>query len=819
MRPEFALSLSFEGIGLLYRESGGWRLLDEVPLASDDLTQALGALREMGEAIAADFRCVLVLPNDQIRYLSLETGRARDEVRRVKAAEALEAATPYGVDDLSFDIAANGRMTHVAAVARETLDEAESFAVDHGFRPVGFTAIPPEDSFPQAPDFGATRFAGEHPDALHEHDPVVISITARGPLPAAQPASQEPPAPASEPEAPPEPQAAPATKPTAETAVAPLRLTGADEVDATSSEDGSPADTARQVAIDTRAPAPAAFASIRARRDDTADATKSLSGVTRDDVGATAPVIQPPSGEAADTDDRVSAQLRFDPASLIKGLRADPVIDEPEEEDQAKSNGVATSFFSRRASRAAPAAITPAAANGPVNSRTPHADPDEGAPDDGTDEKRRMTIFGARETEVGGKPRFLGLALTVLLLLFLAGVAAWAALFLEDGVAGLFGRENAPQIAVSDPDEAPVETPVIAPEDVPVVTALTTAVPPDEVAMIDLRNEGDDLALLEDSMAEPEPEPEPAPLLSEADAQARYAVTGIWERGPDQPATPTIGQIDDIYIASIDPADLAHDAIALPEANPEHTDKAMDRQPVPPPSGTTFQFDENGLVVATREGALTPEGITVFLGKPSVLPKALPERADDASPESDAVKLALLAEIRPRLRPGNMADRVERSQTGGYTLDELASVRPKMRPATEKAQAERDTAKTDQAIVASLKPRVRPSNFAQIVDRAMPKEVAVATPVSASVTPSIPSSASVARQATMKNAINLRKVNLIGVYGTANDRRALVRLPNSRYKKVKVGDRIDGGKVVAIGDQELRYQKGGRNLVLTLPKS
>ena len=54
--------------------------------------------------------------------------------------------------------------------------------------------------------------------------------------------------------------------------------------------------------------------------------------------------------------------------------------------------------------------------------------------------------------------------------------------------------------------------------------------------------------------------------------------------------------------------------------------------------------------------------------------------------------------------------------------------------------------------------------------------------------------------------------------GTPIGRRALVRLSSGRYKKVKVGDRIDGGQIVAIGDSELRYQKGGRNVVLRMPR-
>jgi hypothetical protein len=70
----------------------------------------------------------------------------------------------------------------------------------------------------------------------------------------------------------------------------------------------------------------------------------------------------------------------------------------------------------------------------------------------------------------------------------------------------------------------------------------------------------------------------------------------------------------------------------------------------------------------------------------------------------------------------------------------------------------------------------------------------------------------------VKNALNLRKINLIGVYGQPSDRRALVRLSNGEYKKVKVGDRIDGGRVSAIGENQLRYTKGGRNITLQMPK-
>jgi hypothetical protein len=44
-----------------------------------------------------------------------------------------------------------------------------------------------------------------------------------------------------------------------------------------------------------------------------------------------------------------------------------------------------------------------------------------------------------------------------------------------------------------------------------------------------------------------------------------------------------------------------------------------------------------------------------------------------------------------------------------------------------------------------------------------------------------------------------------------------VRLPNGTLKKVKVGDPLDGGQVVAISANELRYQKSGKMVVLQMP--
>jgi type IV pilus biogenesis protein PilP len=104
--------------------------------------------------------------------------------------------------------------------------------------------------------------------------------------------------------------------------------------------------------------------------------------------------------------------------------------------------------------------------------------------------------------------------------------------------------------------------------------------------------------------------------------------------------------------------------------------------------------------------------------------------------------------------------------------------------------------------------------------RAAPAAAAAAAPQSTAATrvqPSGQTSTTVAAAATIDNAINLGRINLIGVYGRLDDRRALVRLPGGRYVRVAVGDRLDGGQVSSIGDGFITYARGGRNVRLDLP--
>ena len=908
MKPGFALSLSYEGMSLLHRAAGGWRLVGDVALDSMDMAGDLAALRDKALLLEpGGLHCKIILPNDQIRYLSVETGHFNGEARDSMVRSALDGATPYAVDDLAYDIAEDGVWTHIAAVARETLAEAEAFAVDHQFNPVSFVAVPDDNRFLGEPFFGVTDRAASLPEE-GDVEPDGIAVVVVGP--AEIPVADIPPDPV------------PGNVPESVPGVAPDPIVAgftsrrkAQKTSSAPSLGGAKRDVPPPV-LPAVAPPIVASVEVAAAVDkvepgalvkpDIPPGERDIDPLDLQPDPAPISVAEPERASEFEEDIDPEWQAEFgqepepdyEPASLSVTA---PTLDIPEFSNPVPpepSNGgsVFGRFLSRRSKTGGkpPVAVAPpkqvdvppnpvlapVAVSRPANTAVIGDGKVIGSSQDEAD---RMTVFGARQTtKVGGKPRYLGLMLTFGLLLFLAGVAAWAAIFLDDGVAGLFrSAKDEPQLAavpgtptIHSPGVAVAPAAVsVAPsaplqpqgsDQIPGATTELAALPPARVGtpeLPDVARTGEpdtlsppgqpdtfvltdtDSAVLDalnqpvppDTQAEPDLEPDADGIEVGAETVApegspeivaRYAATGIWQSAPQEPDTPSIIGLNDLYVASIDRTDIGQDAVALPPAAGYATDLAPNALSSPAAAGTAFDLNERGLVVATAAGTLSPDGVMIFLGRPPVVPPTVPTRFE-TEPETDAVR-DRLASLRPRLRPGDLGQQFERTQLGGLTRDELSGLRPKARPNTIKQEVEKDETPTAAAVAASRLPKPRPDNFAAIVTKATPSPnpgagdggragQSVASVAPRTVTPSIPSSASVARQATLNNAINLRRVNLIGVYGTPSNRRALVRLPSGRYKKVKVGDTVDGGRVVAIGDTELRYQKGGRNLTLKIP--
>jgi hypothetical protein len=475
--------------------------------------------------------------------------------------------------------------------------------------------------------------------------------------------------------------------------------------------------------------------------------------------------------------------------------------------------------------------------------------------------------LSARSMTRTGKPRFLGLILTGILLLVLAVVAAWSSYYLTQ-------RDQTDPVAVAVVDAA--APPDIVEEGAPILAAPTGS---DNVA--------------------PDPiTPETLPAATTVTGPAPQ--TGLDSLAAD--ATPPASRLEDeVFLAGMDPPPARSGPSGL--ADPTVTSDALPSpQMPPPPFGTVYTFDANGLIEPTVEGIVTPDGVRLVAGPPPRLPPARPAAIEAAAAPVNAapgsaplqanIPLAAgaepalpaaadvavvpaqtfqadssLSDARPRVRPPELApppaavsaDPADDAALVTAEDSRIVSLRPRVRPvailaagdsariasqsaslaanaASEAAIIEASASLSPQAVLVSRVPAPRPRNISRAVEAAVAAASRQTTsrpapepqgkaldeaddePEVATAAPRIPTRASVAKQATFVNAINLSKVNLIGVYGSQSRRYALIRQANGRYKKVSVGDKIDGGRVEAITASEVRYQKGGRLIALALPK-
>ncbi|MEL6607879.1 MAG: hypothetical protein AAFO93_03115 [Pseudomonadota bacterium] len=836
MTPDFALHLSPDGISLDHRGQTGWVRLGTVTFGSDAFAGEMAALKAKGRAAAGeDFRVKLVLPNDQIKTIELRD----DTATAASVAMALEGATPYALSDLAYDWYVAAGRTQIAAVARETLEEAEGFAREYRFEPAAFCALPDRgwdgtEAFfgpaegsndaarDPAPYVATTPEAAAEAEAAHAAQQAVEQTPpATASAPATEPPLSDPPVTdASDDTAPPNP--APAAEPAvAQPAHGAEDNAGDDHV--AEPDDGAIAAGFASVrlpepgaapTLGAATPSPGAAAPVSAPPRvaltpgaDGAAPTGRAPAVASPTTIPTAPPVAAPTRDASPDAMAAAQSLRPGAADFAEPEPTPPA-------DDATATGLGGMFRSRRKpARATVTEVAPAPGSG------------SGAPDGLTDLDRK-----AAKARVGGKPRFLGLILTVVLILLLLAVAAFATVRTEGGLARLWTRPapqaaEGPQIAPSvAPEALGVPRSALAPGPETVALAPVMAATPEEIE--DAGEEIDTTTLAG------EPQPDPAdPPLSDAEIARLYAATGLWLRAPDAPAALSPSEITSLYVASIDGVISGGDAVAL------RADNRADLRPIPipnpPAADAVFRIGADGLIIPDAEGVETPGGYTLIAGRPGLVPPALPERllTPSTAPAEASDPALRLAAFRPRLRPEGLQETNERQQFGGLTRSELAAFRPKLRPestqAVQQALAEAveadepETPPSAQAVAVSVRPTARPRNIDRIVATArasQPTTVAVAAPVTArAATPSGPTRASVARAATTPKAINLRRVNLIGVYGTSSNRSALVRLANGKFVKVRVGNRLDGGKVAAIGESQLRYVKGGRNITLDIP--
>ncbi|GGE26414.1 hypothetical protein GCM10011360_13490 [Primorskyibacter flagellatus] len=875
-----------EGIALLQRSAPGWSFVGEANPESPRLAEEMSALRRAADRLApegATFK--VVVPNDQIRFVTIPAGVPDPKVRQKAIEGALDGATPYALDELAIDSTVSGETLQIAAVALETLQEADDFARGYGFKPVSFVALPEPRDFGGEPFFGT---AHDVPDSAQvERDRIAMRITGRiTPPPEDEPAEEASPTVSEKDDTPvafssvrsrrdPAPKAPPKGPDAEAEGAAPDPEPLPD-----------PKVTSPRIARDEEIPAPASLSDTmrspetEAEPQGAGDRPRSLlsrffgriaGGKTRAAVAESSPAE--PGDEESDKADSSAGKDTVAPLTLPETAVG---ITRPEQSAKpAEEPAPAPKPAKRKRKAKAPAkpALAPVAPDpiaepvAPVLSARPRTSGALSA-EERRAEEERLTVFGARggvlPLTAQGRP---WVAVTLVVALFLAGTAAWSMLFSGPNMAALLRSDTEETAPDSVPDNGGEEQALVAPA--PLAPAEET---PEEQAAAEPIPE-DTPVPEEVTPAEPEETPEPVSPLIVTEAAPEVSPEAVEETVPPAATEPA----ED----GTQPAALAEERApgtpdTPPRRNPEVElavllpDTRPGVPPGPPVPGQRFDMDDRGLVIATPDGAETPSGTVVFAGRPPVVQPARPgepERAPAAPPApatetqdsgaagSDASLQPgdLPDPVRPRVRPGTTETAVAEAgaedaapadvgagdATGTPTGASLASgviepganvtafveiaaqrssVAAGLAAAVRNGAVDPDTAEVIEAepelepTFVALRPRQRPGNIGELAAAA-----ALVQEPPPSVTPVAPTRASVAREATLSNAIDLSQINLIGVYGQQSDRRALVRLSNGRYRKVKVGDRIDGGRVLAIGQDTLRYQKNGRNVTLDMP--
>lgn len=435
--------------------------------------------------------------------------------------------------------------------------------------------------------------------------------------------------------------------------------------------------------------------------------------------------------------------------------------------------------------------------------------------------------------------------------------------------------EGSAPAAVDTPEEAP-ETlePAGTFEDSPASPAAPAPGNADTViASVDpARSDGETDALPPAALPDATPlAPAPATPTPAAPADAAIAAPAEGAEVPEVADTPVSPEED--APAEVEPQDTADTAVAdVTEAAEPAPEALVAASPEGTPAAggyTVFEGRPDVMPVQrastagpTTEGAepeTSPEDEaaraalrrTAPVQRPATIAaEAEAERAaeDDVPQIADGFTREELTRTRPAQRPRSITDaaataareaeaaREAAAEQRAAAVDAAAAaaVASLASQATQEAAEQAAPPTSALALAASDRPRGRPRSVERAAARIVTQRREQASAAAASTAqpqatpaPAAPASSqtirsaggSVARAATQRNAIRLRDVNLIGVYGRPDARRAIVRLSNGRYVKVEVGDRLDRGRVTAIGDSQLVYQRGGRNVTLRMPNA
>ena len=253
---------------------------------------------------------------------------------------------------------------------------------------------------------------------------------------------------------------------------------------------------------------------------------------------------------------------------------------------------------------------------------------------------------------------------------------------------------------------------------------------------------------------------------------------------------------------------------------PEVATHVAPAETVEPPEVTPAGTEDTTLAEAVADAVDIAENDNLAAAIEGAVETATPETASPESPQLFAL-LEGQPTLLPRLRSGAVI--APTLPALDPATAEANALRPRRRPqAIIDLPAPLDPMISGAAPASAFRPRHRGANFSTNAARII--EITTRRPRSSAPTVptdpqsvNLPTSASVARSATIENAINLRKTNLLGIFGTADNRTALILLSNGRRVRVQMGQSFSGWTVVAISESTVHIRKRNREEILRMP--
>ncbi|MDA9944273.1 hypothetical protein N9D77_06230 [Paracoccaceae bacterium] len=926
MKPDFALSLSFDGITLLHRTKPGWNIIGTAKLDSAALESDVADIRR--KALSLDSRAdnvKLVIPNEQIKFIKLlrPDGAQSNDIEAV-ILDHLQGATPYHVSELRFDWIASKNDLYVAAVAIETLQEAENFAETHSFKPLGNVAIPPKDSFIGEAFFG-TALGGQQQMEWYDQEidispspsPEALLKIAPKPLPPEPPiARNKGRITAQKKAANPDPK-----QPRLSTQLTKQINEEAENVPVSLNDLGT------------------AFPRILSQIEGKLEGQEQADKPTVFDVDETRitanaaspsadPILKRHGFEHKVTTEKIRNVLRHTKKRLSAGVSALRAVLKTLLQTalrQTKMAGVGATQFIKickhklfvegvvpLVQRLQPilrkyvlkardwglpvmllsASVLLAGFTATYFIVTRSADPStdlalkvetvSADADADADADKKIDVLRSIQELSPAPEAERRRGLTGLEGFTTTDTQAKAEVFSETPLLGLSELQTSAGFDLSIVEKLPMKR---------ALSRLDSLATPSSTRT---RN-GTELAP-EAKIEIPQtarssqlntPEFIPNGPMTPEELRRVYVSTGVWPMAPKAPYQTSTKALEDLYIASIDADIRAHDPVILQSPDEFLTDSTKDlaipllkkakplglatgdpaiEMPNEPSAKTLVSPNINALRVLPDVtlrppsmapqplAELTPSIITQDSNKTAISqPDSLPSidaltrldppsvtgfgnQATDPIFENAATENAenQSSETNPTSElvskpPSVSSEEDAIASTDPQTpkapepaIDMLAQSRPLIRPQALVAALRAKEKAFEEALNTSIRPKIRPAltEIAQsdtLISRLFSAldegdEANVDSPIADE-----PSSARVSERATLEKGLNLRKVNLLGTYRFGNSRKALILMPNGSKRMVKVGDRLDGGQVAAIDEEELRYIKSGLNIILSMP--